>query len=380
LINLISLEVKSGVGMNIPLVDLRRQYLSIKKEVDQAIQEVIDNSAFIMGENVQEFENEFAEFCGVRYGVGTSSGTTALHLALVVCGIKQGDEVITVPYTFIATTEAISYTGAKVVFVDIEDRSYTMDPEKIEQAITERTKAIIPVHLFGHPADMDKITKIAKKRNLVVIEDACQAHGAEYRAKKVGSLGDIACFSFYPGKNLGAYGDAGMVVTDNKELAEKVRLLRDHGRNKKYYHQVEGYNYRLDAIQAAILRVKLRHLAEWTEKRRRNAKLYNELLKGSGVKTPVEMEYAKHVYHLYVIRTEKREELYSRLKEKGISVAIHYPLPLHLQEAYRYLGWKKGDFPISEGCAKGLLSLPMFPELTREEIAEIVQVIKNFTS
>ena len=377
MINLISLEVKSGVGMNIPLVDLRRQYLSIKKEVDQAIQEVIDNSAFIMGENVQEFENEFAEFCGVRYGVGTSSGTTALHLALVVCGIKQGDEVITVPYTFIATTEAISYTGAKAVFVDIEDRSYTMDAEKIEEAITERTRAIIPVHLFGHPADMDKITKIAKKHNLIVIEDACQAHGAEYKGKKVGSLGDIAAFSFYPGKNLGAYGDAGMAVTNNEEFAEKMRLLRNHGRNKRYYHQIEGYNYRLDTIQAAILRVKLRHLEEWTEKRRRNAKLYNKLLKGSGVKTPVEMEYAKHVYHLYVIKTEKREKLYSRLKENGISAAVHYPLPLHLQEAYRYLGWKKGDFPISEACSERLLSLPMFPELTTDEIKKIAGIVER---
>jgi dTDP-4-amino-4,6-dideoxygalactose transaminase len=361
--------------VRIPLVDLKRQYLSIKKEINGAIQEVIDKSAFIMGENVQGFENEFAKFCRVKYGVGTSSGTTALHLALVACGLKQGDEVITVPYTFIATTEAISQTGAKVVFVDIEDKSYNMDSEKIEQAITEKTRAIIPVHLFGQPADLDKIMKIAKKHKLIVIEDACQAHGAEYKGKKVGSLGDIACFSFYPGKNLGAYGDAGMVVTDNKELAEKVRLLRDHGRNKKYYHQVEGYNYRLDAIQAAILRVKLRHLAEWTEKRRRNAKLYNELLKGSGVKTPVEMEYARHVYHLYVIRTEKREELYSRLKEKGISAAIHYPLPLHLQEAYRYLGWKKGDFPISEACSEELLSLPMFPELTEDEIKKIVEII-----
>jgi len=363
--------------MNIPLVDLRRQYLSIRKEIDQAIQGVIDNSAFIMGEDVQEFENEFAKFCGVKYGVGTSSGTTALHLALVICGIKQGDEVITVPYTFIATTEAISYTGAKAVFVDIEDRSYTMDAEKIEEAITERTRAIIPVHLFGHPADMDKITKIAKKHNLIVIEDACQAHGAEYKGKKVGSLGDIACFSFYPGKNLGAYGDAGMAVTNNEEFAEKMRLLRNHGRNKRYYHQIEGYNYRLDTIQAAILRVKLRHLEEWTEKRRRNAKLYNKLLKGSGVKTPVEMEYAKHVYHLYVIKTEKREKLYSRLKENGISAAVHYPLPLHLQEAYRYLGWKKGDFPISEACSERLLSLPMFPELTTDEIKKIAGIVER---
>ena len=363
--------------MNVPLVDLKRQYLSIKREIDGAIQEVIDKSAFIMGENVEEFENEFTKFCGVRYGVGTSSGTTALHLALIVCGIKQGDEVITVPYTFIATTEAISYTGAKVVFVDIEDRSYTIDTEKIEQSITERTKAIIPVHLFGQPADMDKIVGIAKKHNLVVIEDACQAHGAEYKGKKVGSLGDIAAFSFYPGKNLGAYGDAGMAVTNNEEFAEKMRLLRNHGRNKRYYHQIEGYNYRLDTIQAAILRVKLRHLEEWTEKRRRNAKLYNKLLKGSGVKTPVEMEYAKHVYHLYVIKTEKREKLYSRLKENGISAAVHYPLPLHLQEAYRYLGWKKGDFPISEACSERLLSLPMFPELTTDEIKKIAGIVER---
>jgi len=363
--------------VRIPLVDLKRQYLSIKNEIDGAIQEVIDKSAFIMGENVQEFEDEFAKFCGVKYGVGTSSGTTALHLALVVCGIKRGDEVITVPYTFIATAEAISHTGAKVVFVDIEDRSYTMNPAKIEQAITERSRAIIPVHLFGHSADMDRIIDIAKRHNLIIIEDGCQAHGAEYKGKKVGSLGDIACFSFYPGKNLGAYGDAGMAVTNNEEFAEKMRLLRNHGRNKRYYHQIEGYNYRLDTIQAAILRVKLRHLEEWTEKRRRNAKLYNKLLKGSGVKTPVEMEYAKHVYHLYVIKTEKREKLYSRLKENGISAAVHYPLPLHLQEAYRYLGWKKGDFPISEACSERLLSLPMFPELTTDEIKKIAGIVER---
>ncbi len=363
--------------MNIPLVDLRRQYLSIKKEIDKAIQEVIDNSAFIMGENVEGFENEFASFCGVKYGVGTSSGTTALHLALVAWGIKQGVEVITVPYTFIATTEAISQTGAKVVFVDIDQRSYNMDAEKIEQAITEKTRAIIPVHLFGQPADMDKISEISKKHNLIVIEDACQAHGAEYKGKKVGSLGDIACFSFYPGKNLGAYGDAGMAITGNKELAEKMELLRNHGYEKKYYHKIEGYNYRLDAIQAAILRVKLRHLEEWTEKRRKNARLYDELLKGSGVETPREMEYARHVYHLYVVGTDKREGLYSKLKENGISTAIHYPLPLHLQEAYRYLGYKEGDFPVSEACTERLLSLPMFPELTRDEIRKIVNVIRK---
>jgi len=359
------------------LVDLKRQYLSIKNEIDGAIQEVIDKSAFIMGENVQEFEDEFAKFCGVKYGVGTSSGTTALHLALVVCGIKRGDEVITVPYTFIATAEAISHTGAKVVFVDIEDRSYTMNPAKIEQAITERSRAIIPVHLFGHSADMDRIIDIAKKNNLIIIEDSCQAHGAEYRGRRVGSIGDIGCFSFYPGKNLGAYGDAGMAVTDNKVLAEKMRLLRNHGYEKKYYHKIEGYNYRLDAIQAAILRVKLKHLDEWTEKRRRNAKLYNQLLKGSKVKTPLEMEYVKHVYHLYVIRADNRDKLNLRLKENDIGATIHYPLPLHLQEAYKNLGYKKGDFPISETCSAELLSLPMFPELTEDEIKKIVEVIKK---
>jgi len=363
--------------VRIPLVDLKRQYLSIKNEIDGAIQEVIDKSAFIMGENVQEFEDEFAKFCGVKYGVGTSSGTTALHLALVVCGIKRGDEVITVPYTFIATAEAISHTGAKVVFVDIEGRSYTMNPAKIEQAITERSRAIIPVHLFGHSADMDRIIDIAKKNNLIIIEDSCQAHGAEYRGRRVGSIGDIGCFSFYPGKNLGAYGDAGMAVTDNKVLAEKMRLLRNHGYEKKYYHKIEGYNYRLDAIQAAILRVKLKHLDEWTEKRRRNAKLYNQLLKGSKVKTPLEMEYVKHVYHLYVIRADNRDKLNLRLKENDIGATIHYPLPLHLQEAYKNLGYKKGDFPISETCSAELLSLPMFPELTEDEIKKIVEVIKK---
>jgi len=363
--------------MNVPLVDLKRQYLSIKREIDAAIQEVIDKSAFIMGEKVEQFENDFAAYCGVKYGVGTSSGTTALHLALLACGVTGGDEVITVPYTFIATAEAISQTGARVIFVDIEDKSYTMDSEKVEKAITKKTKAIIPVHLFGHPADMDKIAKIARKYNLVVIEDACQAHGAEYGGRRVGSLGDIACFSFYPSKNLGAYGDAGMLVTNDTELAERASLLRNHGYTGKYYHQVEGYNYRLDAIQSAVLRVKLRHLEEWTEKRRRNAKLYDELLEGSQVGTPIEMEYAKHVYHLYVVKVKNRDKLYLKLKENGISVAVHYPLPLHLQEAYRYLGYKKGDFPVSEACSESLLSLPMFPELTQEEIKRIVGIIKT---
>jgi len=363
--------------MNVPLVDLKRQYLSIKREIDEAIQEVIDKSAFIMGEKVEQFEDDFAAYCGVKYGVGTSSGTTALHLALLACGVTGGDEVITVPYTFIATAEAISQTGARVVFVDIEDKSYTMDSEKVEQAITKKTKAIIPVHLFGHPADMDKIAKIARKYNLVVIEDACQAHGAEYGGRRVGGLGDIACFSFYPSKNLGAYGDAGMLVTNDTELAERASLLRNHGYTGKYYHQVEGYNYRLDAIQSAVLRVKLRHLEEWTEKRRRNAKLYDELLEGSQVATPIEMEYAKHVYHLYVVKVKNRDKLYLKLKQNGISVAVHYPLPLHLQEAYRYLGHKKGDFPISEACSESLLSLPMFPELTQEEIKRIVDIIKT---
>ena len=400
--------------MTIPLVNLTRQYEAIKDEVMASIKRVVESSAFILGEEVKQFEEEFASFCGAKYAIGVSSGSAALHLALIACEVGEGDEVITTPYTFIATTEAISRVGGKIVFVDIDSKDYNIDVSKIEEKITERTKAILPVHLYGHPADMDPIMEIAEKYNLKVIEDAAQAHGATYSAnstacetalpenrhcstvfyralscksrirpgrtraeRRVGSIGDINCFSFYPGKNLGAYGDGGMVVTDDDEMANKVKLLRNHGRREKYEHLIEGYNYRLDAMQAAILKVKLARLNEWNEARRARAKLYNDLLADTAVITPLEREYAKHVYHLYVVRTKERDKLKEHLKARGIATGLHYPIPLHLQEAYSHLGYKKGDFPIAEEISQEILSMPMFPELTDEELKTIVNAINE---
>jgi dTDP-4-amino-4,6-dideoxygalactose transaminase len=365
----------------IPFVDLKSQYDSIKDEIDEAIQNVLNNTCFIMGEELKKFEEEFARFCNIKYAIGVANGSDALILSLRACCIGEGDEVITVPHTFIATAEAISNVGGKVVFLDIDTKTYTIDISKIEEKINEETKAIIPVHLYGQPANMDPIMRLAKKYNLKVIEDAAQAHGAEYKGEKVGSIGDVGCFSFYPGKNLGAYGDAGMITTNNEEIAEKVKLLRNHGRiTKKYEHEIEGYSSRLDNLQAAILRVKLKYLNEWNDKRRNNAKKYNELLSNiNRIITPYEADYAKHVYHLYVIRTGKeRDRLREELKSKGIAIGIHYPIPLHLQPAYNYLGYKRGDFPITEEYSKEILSLPMFAELSDRQIDEIVKLIKNY--
>jgi dTDP-4-amino-4,6-dideoxygalactose transaminase len=365
--------------MQIPLVDLKRQYESIKDEIDEAIFKVINKADFILGDELKLFEEEFASYCQVKYAVGVSSGTAALYLALRASGVERGDEVITTPNTFIGTTEAITQAGAKPVFVDVDELTYNIDSAKIEEKVTERTKAIIPVHLYGQPADMDPINAIAKKYNLKVIEDACQAHGAEYKGKRTGGLADVACFSFYPGKNLGAYGEGGMVVTDDERIAEKVRLLRDHGRKEKYEHIIEGFNYRMDTIQAAILRVKLRRLDEWNNTRRRLASIYNELLENvKGMITPKEADYAKHIYHLYVIRSKARDSLQKYLKSYGVSTGIHYPIPLHLQKAYQYLGYKEGDFPIVESYTKEALSLPIFPELEEEEIERVTQLIKEF--
>jgi len=368
-----------GKGMGVPFLDLRQQYQSIKDEVNISLQQVMDSSRFVLGENVNFLEKEFAGFCETDYAVGVANGTDALRLALIACGIGKGDEVITIPNTFIATTEAISQTGVKIVFVDVNLWTYNIDVSQIEGAINERTRVIVPVHLFGEPADMNPIMKIARKYNLKVIEDACQAHGAEYKGKKVGSIGDAGCFSFYPSKNLGAFGDGGMVVSNGNEIAQKIKMLRDHGQIKKYEHLVEGYNSRLDEIQAAILRVKLKRLDEWNKLRRKNASIYNDLLEDvDEVVMPLEAEYAKHVYHLYVIRTHRRDELQDWLKSKGIGTGLHYPIPLHLQRAYEYLGYKEGDFPVAEECAKQILSLPMFPELTQEEIEKVVTEIKRF--
>ena len=364
--------------MNIPFVDLKTQYESIRGEIDPAIQEVVSSGWFVGGPRLKAFEEQFASFCQAEHAIGVSSGTAALHVAMVAAGIGAGDEVITVPNTFIATTEAITLSGARPVFVDIDPESCNIDAGLIEAAITPRTKAIMPVHLYGQPADMDPILEIARQHDLAVIEDACQAHGAEYKGKKVGALGDIGCFSFYPGKNLGAYGDGGMVVTNDAALAETVRMLSNHGQKEKNRHPREGFNYRLDAVQAAVLGVKLKHLEQWNARRRDHAHLYSELLADVDVKTPAEKEFAKHVFHLYIIRLNQRDELAEHLASRGVSVGFHYPVALHQQEAYAGLGYKPGSFPEAEACAAQVLSLPMFPELTESQIRYVAEAIAAF--
>lgn len=361
----------------IPFVDLKAQYAGIKDEVNAAIQHVLETCQFTLGSEVAAFEKEFSAYCSAENGIGVNTGTSALHLALLAAGIGSGDEVITVPFTFVATVAAIHYTGAKTVFVDIDPQTFTMDVKAIEGAITDRTKAIIPVHLYGQPADMDPILEIAKRHNLVVIEDAAQAHGAEYKGRRVGSIGDMGCFSFYPGKNLGAYGEGGMVVTNNSEYTRTIRMLRDWGAEKKYHHELKGYNYRLEGMQGAVLRVKLKYLEEWTESRRAVAAYYNQLLKGLGVSTPKEMSYARHVYHVYAIRVSQRDEWQQALLAKNIQTGIHYPIPVHLLAAYADLGYKAGDFPHSERASNEVLSLPMFAELTRAQCEEVCDAIAD---
>ena len=365
--------------MNIPFLDLKTQFREIEHEVLPMVKEAMENAAFIGGPQVSGFETEFAAFCDSKYCVGVNSGTDALRFALIAAGVGPGDEVITVPHTFIATTEAISQVGAKPIFVDILPDTYNMNAAKIQRAIGPKTKAVIPVHIYGQPADMDPILEIANKKKLVVIEDACQAHGALYKGKKTGSMGVAGCFSFYPGKNLGAYGEGGAVVTQSEAIANKIRMIRDHGQAKKYYHDMEGYNGRLDAIQAGVLRIKLRRLASWNESRRQNAKHYNELLSPiKGVTVPLEAEGCRHVYHLYVILVDDRDGLQKYLNDKGIGTGLHYPVPLHLQKAYSYQGYKEGEFPVTESVAKRLLSLPMFPELTKQQIEYVAASIKEF--
>ena len=364
--------------MTIPFLNIKAQHETIKDEIATALQEVINNTSFAGGPQVKRFEDNFARFCQCEHAIGVGSGTDALWMALIGLGIGKGDEVITSPGTFIATAEAISFCGATPVFVDIDAQTYNIDPSLIEAAITPRTKAIIPVHLFGQTADMDPILEIARRHNLVVIEDACQAHNAEYKGRRAGSLSAAGCFSFYPGKNLGAYGEAGAVVTNNQELADKLRMFRDHGQRKKYYHSIIGWNTRMDGFQGAVLDVKLPHLPAWTDARRRNAKLYNELLKDvAQITLPFEADYAQHVYHIYAIRVQNRDQLINKLAEQGITCGIHYPVPLHLQEAYQFLGYSEGDFPNAEKCAQEFVSLPMFPELEEESIRYIAKKIKE---
>ncbi len=362
--------------MKIPLVDLKAQYAGIKPEIDAAVQRVLDETDFISGSAVLEFEKSFAAYCGTRFSVGLGNGTDALQLSLLALGIGNGDEVITAVNTFIATSEAISATGARPVFVDNDPQTYTIDIRKIEEKITPRTKAIIPIHLYGQPASMDAISEIAARHNLVVIEDAAQAHGASFKGRTVGTLGRLACFSFYPGKNLGAYGDAGAIATNDEELANKVRMLANHGRLKKYEHEIEGYNSRLDTLQAAILSVKLRHLRAWTERRQQNASIYSQLLAPAAtIVTPVVHPDATHVFHLYVVRVQQRERVQQALKDTGIATGIHYPIPLHLQPAYKYLGLPTGSCPVAERFAGEILSLPMYPELSADQIAFICDTL-----
>jgi len=360
----------------IPFVDLKAQYHSIKQEVDAAILKTLESCAFTLGPDVAAFENDFAAYSTVKHGIAVNNGTSALHLALLAAGIGEGDEVITVPFTFVASVAAIYYSRATPVFVDIDPRTFTMDPAKIEAAITPRTKAILPVHLYGQCADMDPILAIAKKHNLVVIEDACQAHGAEYKGRRAGSMGDMGAFSFYPGKNLGAYGEGGLVSTSNPEFNRTIRMLRDWGAEKKYHHVLKGYNYRMEGIQGAVLRVKLKYLEGWTEQRRAAAANYAKFFAGSNVRIPEAMPHNRHVFHVYAIRTAHRTEWMDALNKQGIASGIHYPIPVHLLPAYADLGYKSGDFPHSEQAANETMSLPMYPELTAQQCQTVATAVK----
>jgi dTDP-4-amino-4,6-dideoxygalactose transaminase len=360
----------------IPLVDLEAQYLQIKEEIDEVIRDVVKSRAFIQGRYVAAFETEFARVHQCGHVVGCSNGTSALFLALLAAGIKAGDEVITTPATFIATAEAICHVGAVPVFVDIDPETYTIDPSLIEARITPKTRAILPVHLYGNPADMDRIMSLAKAYDLRVIEDCAQAHLATYNSRPVGTFGDAGAFSFYPGKNLGAYGDAGAVITSDPERAKTMRLLADHGRDSKYIHTIIGYNHRMDGLQAGILLVKLKHLERWTGQRRSNARLYSSLLHGvEELQLPVSRELAEHAYHLYVVQVPDRDAVLSYLQENGVSAAIHYPIPLHLQPALKHLGYREGDFPVAEHSARHVVSLPMYPELTPEQIEGVCSLL-----
>jgi dTDP-4-amino-4,6-dideoxygalactose transaminase len=367
-------------NIRVPYLDLKAQYQSIKPEIDAAIARVLDSGQFVLGSEVAGFEQEFATYCGAAECIALNSGTSALHLALLAAGVGPGDEVITVPFTFVASVAAVLYAGARPVLVDIDSRSFTMDPAAIEAAITPRTKAILPVHLYGQPADMDPIMEIARRHGLVVIEDAAQAHGAKYKGRLVGSIGDMACFSFYPGKNLGAYGEGGAVTTSNAGHARTIRMLRDWGQDRKYHHVLRGFNYRMEGFQGAILRVKLRHLEKWTEARRAVVSQYNQLLADAGVERPTEMPWARHVYHVYTLRTEDRDGLQAALQAEGIQTGIHYPVPAHLQPAYADLGYGRGAFPQSEKAATEVLSLPLYPEITDDQIQRVSQALTGLAA
>jgi dTDP-4-amino-4,6-dideoxygalactose transaminase len=364
----------------IPFVDLKAQYEAIRGEVNAAVLGVLESAQFVLGPEVEAFESEFAAYCGARHCVAVNSGTSALHLALLAAGVRPGDEVVTVSHTFVATAAAARYAGARPVFVDIDPKTCLIDPERIESAVTERTRAVLPVHLYGRCADMDAITAVARRRNLAVIEDAAQAHGAEYRGRRAGSLAPLACFSFYPGKNLGAYGEGGAVTTDSDEHAQLLRELRDHGQSRKYRHDRLGYNYRLEAVQGAVLRVKLRRLDRWNGARRAHAAEYRKLLADApGVRLLEDADYENvPVHHIFPVFTPRRDELAEHLKREGVGTGIHYPVPVHLQKAFADLGAPAGALPETERAARETLSLPMYPELTREAIARVAEAVRRF--
>ncbi|MBI5772227.1 MAG: DegT/DnrJ/EryC1/StrS family aminotransferase [Verrucomicrobia bacterium] len=350
----------------------------LRAEIDAVIAHTLDNCSFCLGPDVAQFEKDFAAFCGAQHAVAMNSGTSALHVAMILAGVGPGDEVITTPYTFIATSWAISYVGAKPVYVDIEDATFNLDPKLVERAITPRTKAILPVHLYGHPCELDALLALAHKYNLPLIEDAAQAHGATYRGKSVGTFGQTACFSFYPAKNLGAAGEGGALVTNDAALAARARALREHGSTKRYHHDELGFNYRMEGLQGAVLGVKLKHLAAWAEGRRRVARRYAELLAGTPLRLPREAEGCASAWHLYTVRSDRRDALKAHLDANGIGNAVHYPMPLHLQKAYAHLGHRAGDFPHAERAAHEVLSLPMFPELTDAQIQRVATVVGEF--
>ncbi|MGH7953886.1 MAG: DegT/DnrJ/EryC1/StrS family aminotransferase [Limisphaerales bacterium] len=366
------------MSAKIPYLDLAAQIRGVRKEIDAAIARAIDHCAFCLGPDVVQFENDFAAFCGAEHCVGFNSGTSALHVAMLLLGVKPGDEVVTTPFTFVATSWAISYAGAKPVYVDIEDATMNLDPKLLERAITPRTKAVVPVHLYGQPFDVDAILEICRRHKLPLVEDACQSHGAKYKNKIVGTFGDISAFSFYPGKNLGACGEGGALVTNDSAFAARAKSLREHGSTVRYYHDEIGFNYRMEGIQGAVLGVKLKHLEKWTDERRRVAHRYHELLKDTPLLLPLEASYAQSAWHLYVVRHPRRDDLKKYLEENGVGCALHYPVPLHLQKCYANLGYKAGDFPVAEKAARECLSLPIFPELTEEQIQRVVEVIKSF--
>ena len=362
----------------IPYLDLPAQLRGVRKDLDAAIARTVDNCSFCLGPDVAQFEKDFARFVGAEHCAGFNSGTSALHVAMLLLGVGPGDEVVTTPFTFVATSWAISYVGAKPVYADIDDATFNLDPKLVERAITRRTRAVMPVHLYGHPFDLDPMLAICRKHKLPLVEDAAQAHGAKYRGKTVGTFGEISCFSFYPGKNLGACGEGGALVTNNAAFDKRARSLREHGSTVRYYHDEVGYNYRMEGIQGATLGVKLKHLTQWTNERRRIARRYHELLAGTPLQLPREAAWGESAYHLYVVRHPRRDDLKKHLDANGVGCALHYPLPLHLQKCYANLGHKPGDFPVAEKAARECLSLPIYPELTDKQIQRVAEVINNF--